>query len=54
MPRGILPEDWPEYDDKKIKDGSNRNKFACEEQWERDYLVKKLKKHLPNRTEEQI
>jgi hypothetical protein len=50
----ILLEDWSEYDNKKIRGGSDRNNFACTESWEVDYLIKKIYKHYPNYTHDQI
>ena len=53
MPERILNEDWSDYDDKKKKHADARF-FSCEEVWEVDYLVKKIKKHEPYKTEDAI
>ncbi len=50
----ILQDDWSEYDNKKIRGGSDRNNFACTESWEVDYLVKKINKHHSNHSETRI
>ena len=49
----VLQEDWSEYDDKKKKHADARD-FACTEEWEVDYLVKKIKKHFSQFSDEQI
>ncbi len=54
MIHGILNEDWSEYDNKKVRDGRDKSKFSCDEPWEVDYLVKKIKKNYPGKTEDQI
>lgn len=54
MPHAVLNEDWSDYDDRKIRDGRDRSKFACTEPWEVTYLVNKLKKHYPYKTESAI
>ena len=54
MAHPILTEDWPEYDNKKIRDGRDRSKVSCEEKWEIDYIVERLKKHFPYKTESAI
>jgi len=48
MPARILNDDWSDYDNKKKED---RKYFSCEEAWEVDYLVKKIKKFNPNKSE---
>ena len=53
MPNRILNEDWSEYDNKKKKK-EDRLFFSCEEQWEVDYLVKKIRKHEPYKTDDAI
>jgi len=45
MPQRILNEDWEDYDNRKIRDARDGRFFSCEEPWEVDYLVKKIKKH---------
>lgn len=42
MPQVILRSDWSDYDNRKIRDGRDRNKFSCNETWEVDYLVQKI------------
>jgi len=53
MPQRILNEDWEDYDNRKIRDSRDSRYFSCEEQWEVDYLVKKIKKHKGS-TEQEI
>ncbi len=50
----VLAEDWSDYDNRKIRDQRDRNYFACEEQWERDYLIKKIRRLYPQYSEERI
>ena len=50
----ILNENWSEYDDKKIRDKRDRRYFACDETWEVDYLIKKIKKYFPFHNDTQI
>jgi hypothetical protein len=52
MPHRVLNEDWSDYDNKKKK-GVDARDFSCEEDWEVDYLVAKIKKHL-SKTEVEI
>ena len=40
-------ENWSDYDNRKIRDKRDGNYFACEEQWERDYLIGKIQKVYP-------
>jgi len=49
MAHAVLNEDWSDYDDKKKKH-EDAKYFSCEEPWEVDYLVRKLKKHYPAKT----
>jgi hypothetical protein len=53
MPQRILNEDWEDYDNRKIRDSRDSRYFSCEEPWEVDYLVKKIKKHKGS-TEQEI
>jgi hypothetical protein len=46
----ILNESWSDYDDKKKK-GVDSRFFSCEEQWERDYLKRKIKRLFPSLNE---
>ncbi|MGN6569030.1 MAG: hypothetical protein ACTHJ0_13805 [Flavipsychrobacter sp.] len=54
MPHAILNEPWSEYDDRKIKDGRDRNKFSCTEEWEKEYLINKISRIYPNYSRAQI
>lgn len=54
MPKRVLNEDWEDYDNKKIRDKRDGRFFSCEEEWEVDYLVKKIRKHLATKTEAEI
>lgn len=47
MAEKVLNEDWSDYDNRKIRDNRDARFFSCEEQWERDYLVKKIQKFYP-------
>lgn len=49
----ILDEDWSDYDNPKKKKGDAKF-FSCDEDWEVDYLVKKILKHYPNIGEDKI
>ena len=53
MPQRILNEDWSDYDNRK-KVYVDRFFFSCEEDWEVDYLVRKIKKVLPLKSDEDI
>jgi hypothetical protein len=50
MPDKILNEDWSDYDNKKKK-REDRFFFSCDESWEVDYLVGKIRKIYPSKTE---
>lgn len=50
----IFNEDWPEYDDRKKRGGSDHRNFACTEPWEVDYLVNKIHKRYPAISTERI
>ncbi len=54
MPNSLLAEDWTDYDNRKIRDGRDASKVACDETWELDYIVKKLQEHFPQKTEFEI
>jgi hypothetical protein len=54
MPHAVLNENWSEYDNRKIKDGRDRSKMSCDEPWEVNYLVEKLRKHYPYKTDNAI
>jgi hypothetical protein len=53
MPHAILNESWSDYDIKKKK-WEDRFFFSCEEIWEVNYLVEKLRKHFPFKTDTAI
>lgn len=38
----VLNEDWSEYDNRKLRGNPDDRKFSCTEQWEVDYLAKKI------------
>ena len=54
MAHAVLNDDWSDYDDRKKRGNPDSSKFACTESWEVEYLVKKLKKHYPHKTETAI
>jgi hypothetical protein len=39
--------DWEDYDNKKKK-GQDANFFSCTEEWEVEYLIKKIKAYNPH------
>lgn len=53
MAHPVLNEDWSDYDNKK-KRREDRLFFACSERWEVEYLLEKLKKYYPSKTEATI
>jgi hypothetical protein len=53
MPVRILNEDWSEYDNRK-KRYVDRFFFSCEEPWEVSYLIGKIKKIYPAKSEASI
>jgi len=54
MPHPVLNEDWSDYDDRKITGRQDRSKFACSEPWEVNWLVNKLRKYYPTKSESDI
>lgn len=54
MPTKTIPQDWEDYDNRKIRDRRDRAFFSCDEPWEVDYLVRVLLKRYSNRTEKEI
>lgn len=46
MPKVILDDNWSDYDNRKKK-GIDSHFFSCEESWEREYLIGKIRKHYP-------
>lgn len=53
MPQKILSENWSDYDNRKKKK-EDALFFSCEEEWERTYLVTKIRKNYPQYSEQQI
>ena len=53
MSKAVLNEDWSDYDNRKKK-GIDSLFFSCEEEWEVDYLVKKVMKHHSGYTEAKV
>ena len=53
MPEKILNDNWSDYDKKKKK-WEDRFFFSCEESWEVDYLVSKIRKIYPLKSESAI
>ena len=53
MPQRVLSEDWSDYDDRKKK-RTDAQFFSCEESWEREYLVRKIRKVYPQYSEAAI
>lgn len=49
----ILEDDWSDYDNLK-KTKVDAYFFSCNESWEVDYLVRKIKKHHPGISEQTI
>jgi hypothetical protein len=49
----VLSEGWSDYDNRK-KRVEDRLFFSCEETWEVDYLVGKLRRHYPFTSEQAI
>lgn len=50
----LLEGDWSEYDDRKKRGGSDSDNFSCTEEWEIDYLVRKIREQYPGLTETSI
>jgi len=53
MPQKILSEDWSEYDNKKKKK-EDALFFSCEEPWEQNYLIQKIRNVYPQYSEAAI
>lgn len=47
MPQRVLNEDWEDYDNRKIRDQRDGRYFSCDEPWEVDYLIRKIRKYKP-------
>ena len=45
--RGILYDDWKDYDKRKAREKHSDSFFNCSEPWEVRYLVSKIRKHHP-------
>ena len=54
MSTSRISEDWEDYDNRKIRDQRDRSKFSCDEPWEVDYLVKKIRAKFPALSEQTI
>jgi len=54
MAHPILSEDWSDYDQKKIRDKRDGGFVSCEESWEVEYILRKVRKYAPRKTDEQI
>ena len=54
MAEKVLAEDWTVYDNRKIRDNRDGRFFSCEERWERDYLIEKIRKIYPQYSSPQI
>lgn len=54
MSHAVLNEDWSAYDNRKIRDNRDSSKFSCVEQWELNYLITKLRKYFPFKTDSVI
>ena len=53
MPQKVLSEDWSDYDNRKKK-GTDAQFFSCDEFWEREYLVHKIRRVYPQYGEDGI
>ncbi len=53
MAKKVLDENWSDYDDKKKKT-RDASFFSCEESWEREYLIRKIRKVYPQYSEAAI
>jgi hypothetical protein len=54
MPQRVLNEDWSDYDNRKIRGKKDSAFFSCEESWEVEYLVAKIQKYKPLKTQSEI
>ena len=54
MPQRVLNEDWEDYDNRKIRDKRDSAFFSCDEPWEVNYLIEKLRKRFPFKTDSAI
>ncbi len=43
-----LFEDWEDYDNRKLRGGSDARLFSCDEAWEVYYLKKKIQDKYPS------
>lgn len=49
----LILENWEDYDNKKLKVGDSAF-FSCEEEWERDFLLNKIREEYPDMNREVI
>ena len=54
MPQRVLNEDWSDYDARKIAGKKHIFFFSCEESWEVEWLLAKIWKYKPLKTESEI
>ena len=54
MAHPILSEDWSDYDNRKIKDKRDGRFVSCEESWEVEYLLGKIRKYARKKTDVEI
>ncbi|HWR32141.1 MAG TPA: hypothetical protein VN451_01340 [Chitinophagaceae bacterium] len=47
-------ENWSDYDNRKIRTGSEAHLFSCDEPWEVDYLKNKIKGAYPFFSDDRI
>jgi|GEM_PF-651738 len=50
----ILKENWEEYNKRKIMENHDPDKFSCNESWEVDFLVSKIRRVYRHFSEELI
>jgi len=49
--KDILHEDWQDYDDRKSRDNQDKSKFSCDQPWEVNFLVNKIRLAYPEYSE---
>jgi hypothetical protein len=47
-------ENWEEYDHHKIQENGDKDQFSCDEPWEVNYLINKVRTHYPAYTQLQV
>ena len=52
--KDILEGDWQDYDDRKSRDNQDKLKFSCNESWEVNFLVNKIRLAHPQFSEMEI